>query len=105
MRGMETRVTDNPQYGRYEVRVDGELAGFTLYRDRGEDRISLTHTEVFDEFEGRGVGSALVAGTLDDLRSNGLAVLPVCPFVRAYIRDHPEYLDLVPESERSRFEL
>jgi predicted GNAT family acetyltransferase len=102
---METRVADSPAYGRYEIHVDGKLAGFTLYRDRGSDRISLTHTEVFDEFEGRGVGSALVAGTLDDLRARGMVVLPLCPFVRAYIRDHPEYLDLVPESERPRFEL
>ena len=102
---METRVGDNPDYGRYEIHVDGTLAGFTLYRDRGERRISLTHTQVFDDFKGRGVGSTLVAGTLDDLRSREIEVLPLCPFVRAYIRDHSEYLDLVPESERSRFEL
>ncbi len=102
---METRVGDNPDFGRYEISVDGKLAGFILYRDRGEDRISLTHTEVFDEFAGRGVGRTLVVGALDDLRSRGMAVLPLCPFVRAYIRDHAEYLDLVPEAERARFEL
>ena len=85
---METRVADNPDYGRYEIHADGKLAGFTLYRDRGERRISLTHTEVFDEFEGRGVGSALVAGTLDDLRSRehrGAPVLPLRPRVHPAI--------------------
>ena len=100
---METQVADSPEFGRYEIRVDDKLAGFTLYRDRDEGRISLTHTEVLHEFEGRGVGSALVKGTLEDLRSRGMAVLPYCPFVRGYIDRHPEYADLIPESARSQF--
>ena len=101
---METEVTDNPERQRYEIRADGELAGFTAYRDRPSG-IALTHTEVGDAYEGQGVGSKLVSATLDDLRSRGLEVLPVCPFVKSYIERHPEYLDLVPEAERERFGL
>lgn len=74
------------------------------YRLR-EGRISFTHTEVADAYEGQGVGSTLVARALDDVRRRGLPMLPFCPFVNAYIKRHPEYSDLVPEADRSRFGL
>jgi predicted GNAT family acetyltransferase len=45
--------------------------------------------------EGTGVGSQLVRGALDDLRVRGLRLVPLCPFVAAYVRRHPEYADLV----------
>jgi uncharacterized protein len=40
-----------------------------------------------------------VRGALDDMRARGLKVAPVCPFVAAYIRRHPEYADLVGREE------
>ena len=101
---MGIEVTDNPAEHRYEIHTDGELAGFVAYRERPEG-LALTHTEMDDAFEGQGLGSKLVAATLDDLRSRGLEVLPICPFVRSYIERHPEYVDLVPEAERERFGL
>ena len=55
----------------------------------------LLHTEVLPSFEGKGLGARLVAGALDDIRARGLRVVPFCPFVRAYIRRHPDYADLV----------
>ena len=45
--------------------------------------------------EGHGVGTRLIEGALQDIRSRGLHVVPVCPFVRAYLRRHPEQRDLV----------
>jgi predicted GNAT family acetyltransferase len=87
-------VTDNPDERRYEAHLDGELAGFAEYRDAPGRRI-FTHTEVADEFEGHGVGGALAAGALDDVRGRGLAVVPRCPFIAGYIERHPEYADLV----------
>ena len=97
-------VADNPDEERYEIRVGGELAGFTQYRPRPAG-LALVHTEIDDRFEGQGMGSKLVSRTLDDVRRRGLAVLPICPFVRSYVERHPEYLDLVPEEKRSSFGL
>jgi predicted GNAT family acetyltransferase len=91
---MELEVADNPAKHRYEAHADGELAGFITYRER-PDAIELVHTEVLDEFEGHGVGSGLVQRTLDDIRGRGLALIPTCPFVKAYLERHPEYQDLV----------
>jgi predicted GNAT family acetyltransferase len=87
-------VTDHPAELRYEIEVDGEVAGFLLYR-REPGVLELVHTDVDPKWEGKGVGAALVQGALDDVRASGLKVRPFCPFVRAYLRRHPEYEDLV----------
>ena len=97
-------VRDDREADRFVITVDGEPAGFAQYRDRGQ-ALSFVHTEVDDRFEGQGLGGRLVAAALDDVRSRGLAVLPFCPFVRGYIARHPEYLDLVPETQRPQFGL
>ena len=89
---------------RYEISVDGELAGFVQYRAK-PGLIALIHTEVDDRFEGQGLGGRLIAHALDDARARGLAVLPFCPFANAYIQRHPEYVDLVPEDRRQAFDL
>jgi len=47
------------------------------------------------ELGGRGVGSKLVQGALDQVRSAGLKVIAECPFVKAWIGEHPEYKDLL----------
>ncbi len=87
-------VVDNADRRRYEARLGSEVVGFIMYRLDGE-RLTLVHTEVDSELEGEGVGSMLVAGALDDIRGRGLSVVPICPFVSAYLRRHPEYSDLV----------
>jgi uncharacterized protein len=101
---MSIAVADNPERSRYEVRLDGELAGYSFYSRRG-GVVTFIHTEVDPAFEGRGLGSALMQQALDDVRRRGLSVEPYCPFVRNYIAEHPSYLDLVPEAARDRFGL
>lgn len=91
---MAPEVHDAPDRTRYEVTVDGELAGFAEYRDVDGSRV-FTHTEVFDAFEGDGVGSALVRGALEAVRARGGRLVALCPFVAAHIERHPEHADLV----------
>lgn len=87
-------VEENAAASRYEALTEGGVvAGFADYVERGGVRV-LTHTEVDDAFEGQGVGSALVRGALDDLRSRGLPVRVTCPFTLDFIARHPEYADL-----------
>ncbi len=101
---MAVEVRDNPQAQRYEAAVDVTLAGFAAYRMQ-PGLIALVHTEVDAAFEGHGVGSMLVREALDDARRRRFEVLPVCPFVGAFIEGHSEYLDLVPASRREEFGL
>jgi uncharacterized protein len=87
-------VQDNAERSRYEVFVDGDLAGYSMYVDRADARV-LLHTVIDPDYEGHGVGSALARGALDDIRAKGKAVVPRCPFVAEYISRHNEYADLV----------
>jgi predicted GNAT family acetyltransferase len=94
----QVRIVDRPAAQRYEALVDDSVAGFAEYRAL-PDRIVFIHTKVAAEFEGRGVGSRLAAGALDDARARGLGVTAKCPFIAAYIRRHPEYADLLREAQ------
>ena len=91
---VELVVADNAEQRRYEARQGSEVAGFILYRlDPG--RMTLIHTEVAPALEGQGIASQLAKRALDDIRRRGLTIVPICPFVRGYLRRHPEYSDLV----------
>lgn len=90
------QVSDEPEHGRFAVRIGDELGGAAYYRRRG-DRVVFTHTEVSDAFQGRGVGSALARGALDTVRSRGERAVPLCPFIARFIAGHPEYADLVDQ--------
>jgi predicted GNAT family acetyltransferase len=104
MSGVRIEIADNTDGRRYEIQVDGELAGFLTYRPHAR-LIELVHTEIDEEFEGRGLGSQLISFALDDARERGLAVLPFCPFVNDYIQRHRQYVELVPQGRRADFEL
>jgi predicted GNAT family acetyltransferase len=93
----DVRVTDNPETSRYEAALDGQVVAFSRYRRIG-DRLVFTHTETDEAFEGRGIGSRLVQGALDDVRCRGLRVTAKCPFVSAWIKRHPAYADLLAEA-------
>jgi uncharacterized protein len=87
-------IRDNKQRSRYELLEDGALAGFVHYNMRG-GRLILVHTEIHEEFGGRGLATQLIRGALDDARRRNLRVVPICPFVESFIERHPEYDDLV----------
>jgi predicted GNAT family acetyltransferase len=89
-------IVDNAAESRYEAEVPGGIA-FVDYRLK-PGRIVFTHTEVPEAAAGHGVGDALVRHVLDDARARGLAVVPMCPFVAAWIERHPEYRELVRAS-------
>lgn len=99
---MSTAVRDNPAESRYELFVDGQLAGFAQYRADGK-RITLYHTEVEPGYEGKGLGDELARVALGEVRRRGLVLVPLCPFIAAYIRRHPDdFLDLVAPGLRER---
>jgi uncharacterized protein len=89
-------VRDNPRELRYELIDDdgGSVVGEIRYRSE-PGAVALVHTEVDPALEGAGLGSALVEGAVHDLRERGLGLIPVCPYVRAWLRRHPEHADLV----------
>jgi predicted GNAT family acetyltransferase len=97
-------VADAPDRERYEISVDGKVAGFTAYRAR-PGLIAFVHTEVDERQQGRGLADRLIGFALEDARARGLAVLPFCPFVKAFIERHREFEALVPDTYREQFGL
>jgi predicted GNAT family acetyltransferase len=96
---MAIETVDNSAESRFEVLVDGKVAGFADYRLL-PTKIVFTHTEIRPEHEGQGLAARLVRYALDESRDAGLRVVPLCPYVASYVKHHPEYADLVDESVR-----
>ena len=90
----DPQVTDNQVAHRFEIEVDGHIAGFAEYVIRDNTYV-FTHTEVDPSYKGQGLASALVRSALDQVREQGASVIPQCPFVRNYIARHEEYADLI----------
>jgi uncharacterized protein len=101
---MDTKVVDVPEKGRFEIQLGDRVVGLASYHVDGTT-MTLPHTEVDPSVGGRGIGSALVAGVLDAARERGLTVLPYCSFIRHYIQQHPELVDLVAADDRPHFGL
>jgi uncharacterized protein len=89
-----TTVADAPERSRFEISVDGALAGFAVY-SLAPGRITFVHTEIDDAYAGQGLGGTLARAALDAVRERGLAVRPECPFIKGWIAKHPDYADLV----------
>jgi predicted GNAT family acetyltransferase len=90
---MTSEVRDNPEKHQFELVIEGHTA-LAAYRLK-PGVITFTHTEVPEALGGRGIGSLLAQGALDQVRARGLKVVPRCPFIKSYIGKHPEYRDLL----------
>ena len=97
-------VRESAERSRFEVLEGDEVVGFAVYHVE-DGRAAFPHTEVDPAHQNRGLASELVRVALDTARERGQQVLPYCPFVSAYIRRHPAYLDLVPRAEQATFGL
>jgi predicted GNAT family acetyltransferase len=97
----EPRVERNGEKYRYELFVGERLAGFSEYHESG-NRVVFTHSEVDDAFSGRGLGSVLARGALDDAVAREKVIVPVCPFIAAYLRKNADrykgHIEAPPDS-------
>lgn len=93
---MDAIVTENTEARRFELFLDGEVAGHASYRVR--DGITVvTHSEVDPRFQGRGLGGVLARQTLDQLRSQQARVIPACPFFAKYVSQHHDWDDILED--------
>ena len=90
----EVPITHNEAASRFEAALGRDLAHAEYQRAKG-DLIVFTHTKVPPAFEGQGIGQRLARVALNYARDEGLTVMPLCPFIAAYIRRHDEYRPLV----------
>lgn len=91
---MSQIVTREHHPDRYQLTVDGVPAGFAEFVDVDGQRIFF-HTEVPEAFSGQGLAAVIVRQALDATRAEGLRVVPVCPYVKQYVRKHDDWADIV----------
>jgi predicted GNAT family acetyltransferase len=91
---MAREVRNNSEANRYELIIDGDVAGFADYRVNG-DIVIFPHTVINPDLRGQGLGDVLVTGALEDVRKSGRRVVPACWFVAEFIDGHSEYRDLL----------
>lgn len=82
----------------FEMKV-GENLAFIKYNKRG-NKMALIHTDVEPALKGKGAATAIVEKTLDYIEKNNFKLIPICPFVAAYIKRHPEWKRIVAEGEK-----
>jgi predicted GNAT family acetyltransferase len=87
-------VKRNRERSRYEIVIDGQVAGVADYRETGT-AVVFPHRESAASMRGRGVAGKLIRAALDDVRVMKRTVVPRCWFVAQFIDDHPEYRDLL----------
>lgn len=90
---MSITIEHDASLGRFSALVHGHLC-VCDYRLR-DGVMFMTHTEVAPELEGQGIASELVRAALAHAREHGLKVRPLCSYVQAYVRRHPEVQGLL----------
>jgi predicted GNAT family acetyltransferase len=81
-------IKQNKDLLQFQLNVEDHTA-YIVYEIKN-DKIFLTSTQVPDELSGRGIGSKLVQGTLEQIEKMKLKVVPVCPFIEGWFKRHPE---------------
>lgn len=89
-------LKNNKALGRYEFDLGGATAAVD-YEECGPGCIAVTHTGVPDRFCGQGIASQLTLAVLEDLKRQGLKVVPLCRFMARYILRHPEWKQMVAD--------
>lgn len=92
---LQTQLVNDTSARRYRLMLEGAEVGYSEYDPVAPASILIKHTEVLTEHEGKGLGSLLVRGMLDDVREQGKTVIPICPYALSFIRRHREYWDVV----------
>lgn len=96
MSDIAIRKQDDGRKGRYVATVTGIAAEAELtFTHRGPELISADHTGAPDELKGTGAAAALVDYLIADARRNGFKIVPICPYVRALYKKHPDWQDVM----------
>ncbi|MCW9038825.1 GNAT family N-acetyltransferase [Altibacter sp.] len=86
-------ITENKEKKRFETTVEGKTG--VIEYIRAQDKMYLTHTEVPDALEGKGIASSMAKYALEQIKDEGLKLVPLCPFIASYVKRHPEYKTLL----------
>ena len=81
--------------GAYFISMNGKRIAEMTYSVAGADRIIIDHTEVNDDFRGYGLGEKMVRRAVEDARSRGISIVPLCPFARSVFNKNEDLRDVL----------
>ncbi|MCD7937620.1 MAG: N-acetyltransferase [Tannerellaceae bacterium] len=91
---MDITHTSKKSRGVFSLSEEGRVVGIMTYQCMDEECFIIDHTEVDDEYNGKGYGTALILYAIDYARENQKKIIPLCPFVKSYFKKHPQVLDV-----------
>lgn len=92
---MDVKQHNTPTKGRFYIEADGTEAAMMHYVWAGDDKFIIDHTEVNEQFEGRGLGKQLVKAAVLYARANNIKIVPLCPFAKGVFDRVEEYRDVL----------
>jgi len=92
---MEIKQINDTKKGHFEATEDGKEAGKMSYTWAGDSKFIIDHTEVSDEFGGKGVGKKLLMAIVDYARNNNLKIIPLCPFAKSVFDKNEDIRDVL----------
>ncbi len=96
----QLKTTYNEAEHRFELQIEGQLARIDV-KEGSKRRLYLIHTEVPEALGNRGVGHKMVREALNWVEENHLKLIPLCPFVRAYVKQNlDDYKDILDEGAK-----
>ena len=93
---MEYTLVENTERKRYEYHLDSGIALVEYIKT--QNKIYLTHTEVPSKYSGQGIASALDKDVLGEVEKTSLKLVPLCPYVAAFIKRHQEWKRLLDDN-------
>lgn len=103
----DVTIRHNPERERFEVLVAGNVVGKAAYKTydaAGSPQRIFYHTVINEEFGGQGLAGKLAAAALDATVAEGLAIVPVCPYIKKFLTKHPEYAGSVAATTPAHLE-
>ncbi|ASK32824.1 GNAT family N-acetyltransferase [Chryseobacterium sp. T16E-39] len=92
---MEVKQNNDEKHGSFEAFIDGNRAGLMTYTWAGEERFIIDHTEVEEDYNGKGVGKEMVLAAVDFARKQGKKIIALCPFAKATFQKNEDLQDVV----------
>ena len=93
MEDVQLKLNEQGQGGFFAA-IDGEQLGEMIISISGKE-LTVYHTEVDPKAEGKGLAKKMLTTMVEYVRKNGMKVKPLCPFVLAQFKRHPnEYADI-----------
>lgn len=97
MEEKQVQIMHNPNKNRFETVIDGKLSKLDYIQD-GKNFV-ITHVGVHPDLRGGGLAGKIVQAGLEYARENSFRVIPMCSYAAAYIRKHPEYIELTRQQK------